>query len=368
MIASLPASEARVIIAIVSTNEVDNLINCLSCLAASTHPSFHVMICENGGVEGFGRTTTTLGETEFVKRLPAQPAGEPPLSWTSASAEFTFGADQRRVTVLRAPRNLGYAGGVNACIAAAAKHPWDAIWVLNPDTFPEPDALAALVRRQKEGAYGIVGSRLISASNGTVQTWGGFEWRSVLGRGRMLGRGQPATAIPDVADVERRTDVVSGASMYVSRAYIETVGVMDEDFFVYDEEVEWALRRGSFKLGYAHDSTIRHIAGATTGARTDLAQRSRFSIYLYERNRVLLARKRFGARWGILAAIALAQTFEELVRVRSLRCFRIALDGWWAGVRGETGAPSFMQEKSDISGVFSTVPVGRRGNRRAKQA
>jgi N-acetylglucosaminyl-diphospho-decaprenol L-rhamnosyltransferase len=366
MIASSADLETQVIIAIVSTNEVDNLINCLTCLATSTHPSFHVMICENGGAEGFRRTTTTLGETEIVKRLPTRPAGEAPLSWTSPSAEFSFGA--KRITVLHAPRNLGYAGGVNACIAATAKQPWDAVWVLNPDTFPEPDALAALVHRQKEGDFGIVGSRLIYASSGTVQTWGGFEWRSVLGRGRMLGRGQPATAVPDVADVEQRTAVVSGASMYVSRAYIETVGVMDEDFFVYDEEVEWALRRGSFKLGYAHDSVIRHVSGATTGSRSDLAHRSRFSIYLYERNRVLLARKRFGASWGILAVIALAQTFEELVRVRSMRCFRIALEGWWAGVRGETGAPSFMREVSDISGFLSTVPAGRRGGGRADHA
>ena len=100
----------------------------------------------------------------------------------------------------------------------------------------------------------------------------------------------------------------------------------------------------AFKLGYAHDSVVRHIHGATAGASsTHKASRSRFNIYLTERNRILLARKRFGARWAVFAGIALLQTFEQLVRVRSFRQFGFAVEGWWAGVRGETGAPGFMR-------------------------
>jgi N-acetylglucosaminyl-diphospho-decaprenol L-rhamnosyltransferase len=345
----------RVLIAIVSTNEVHNLVGCLRCLAASLHRDFHVIICENGGEEGFQRTTTTLAELEFVRAPEAAPAGKGPPAWTLVYRDFVLDQAQQRVTVLSPSRNLGYAGGVNACIAAAGKSPWDAVWVLNPDTFPEPSALAALVRRQKEGEYGIVGSRLISASSGLVQTWGGLEWRSWLGRGRLIGCNRPSEAIPDVADIERRFGFISGASMYVSRAYVEAVGVMDEDFFVYDEDVDWCLRRGSFKLGYAHESVVRHIHGSTSGSSSNKAHRSRFNVYLTERNRILLARKRFGAGWRILAAIALAQTLEHLLQVRSIRHFRTAIDGWWAGICGETGAPGFMRDasKRKVPGFYS---------------
>jgi len=214
--------------------------------------------------------------------------------------------------------------------------------VLNPDTFPEPAALAALVERQKAGDFGIVGSRLVFVANGLVQTWGGIEWRPWLGRGRLLGWNESPETVPDIAAIERRFGFISGASMFVTRAYIETVGVMDDDFFVYDEDVEWCLRRGSFTLGYAHGSVVRHIHGATSGSSLNKATRSRFNLYLTERNRVLLARKRFGRWWGLVALLALAQTAEHIVRVRSPRQFRIALEGWWAGIRGETGAPGFM--------------------------
>jgi N-acetylglucosaminyl-diphospho-decaprenol L-rhamnosyltransferase len=337
MTGEAPSGQAMVVIALVSTNEAHNIVGCLRSLAASTHESFRVVICENGGEEGFRRTAASLAELEIL-RPAAGVAAAPPYP----AAELEFVAAGQRVTVLRAPRNLGYAGGVNACIAAAGSTGWDAVWVLNPDTFPEPAALAALVERQKAGGYGIVGSRLIFVASGLVQTWGGIEWNRWLGRGRLIGENETAETLPDIAAIERRFGFISGASMYVTRAYIEAVGVMDDDFFVFDEDVEWCLRRGSFRLGYAHQSIVRHIHGATSGSSLNKRTRSRFNLYLTERNRILLARKRFGRWWGVVAFLGLLQTAEQLVRVRSPHQFRIALEGWWAGIRGETGAPSFI--------------------------
>lgn len=338
-----------VVIAIVSfsTSDTDDLAGCLKSLAASTFPRFRVVICENGGNAGFARTTEALAALNGI--APAE-AGAVPCR--HPHRDFRFAASGQPVRVFKAPTNLGYAGGVNAAIAEGGDD-WDAVWVLNPDTFPEPDALAALVRRQQEGGYGIVGSRLIFVASGLVQTWGGIEWRRLLLRGKLLGANRPADTLPDIAEVERRIGFIIGASMFVTRAYIVAVGVMDDDFFVYNEDVDWCLRRGRFKLGYAHDSVVRHIHGATSGSSFNKRSRSRFNLYLTERNRVLLARKRFGRWWGLVALLALAQTSEHLIRLRSPRQFRIALDGWWSGIRGETGAPYFMREQQLYdAGVF----------------
>jgi N-acetylglucosaminyl-diphospho-decaprenol L-rhamnosyltransferase len=135
---------------------------------------------------------------------------------------------------------------------------------------------------------------------------------------------------------------------------------MDDDFFVYEEDVEWCLRRSSFRLGYAHHSIVRHIHGATSGSSLNKPSRSRFNLYLAERNRVLLARKRFGRWWGLVAFLGLLQTAEHLVRVRSPRQFRIALEGWWAGIRGETGAPGFLG-KDSASDARSRQEMAGRG-------
>lgn len=340
----MTAAPPHVLIAIVTMDCAGDLTRCLDALAASSHREFDVVVCENGGADSFCRTAAALACSGF-RHLAA-----PPPAWPRNCRDFWLSPGGQRVTLLEAPGNLGYAGGVNAIIAAAGDRPWQAIWILNPDTIPEPGALAALVRRQREGGYGMVGSRLVFAASSRVQTWGGIEWRPWLGRGRLLGRNCPADAAPDIAEVERRIGFVSGASMYATRVYVDTVGPMDDAFFLYDEDVDWCLRRGRFTLGYAHDSVVRHVHGATSGSSTTKADRSRLNIYLTERNRLLLARKRFGGRWPLLAAVALGETLEYLLRVGSARQFAIALSGWWAGMRGETGAPGFIQPEGQRDG------------------
>lgn len=329
-----------VVIVIVATDEAGNIVGCLECLTASNYRNFGIIICENGGPEAFDRNIGAITETIDLTDAPNDQA-------FSAKC-FFFGSDNRSLTLLKSRENRGYSGGVNACIAAAGND-WDFIWVLNPDTFPEPEALEALVRRQAEGGFGMVGSRLVYASNGRVQVWGGHKFSALLGRCRSLGMDQSFAAKPDFQLLETQLDTIAGASMFVSREYIQSRGVMDEDFFVYYEDIEWSLRRGQFRLGYAHDFVVRHIAGATSGSGGTRSSRSRFSIYLEERNRILIAKKRLGRIWPLPALLGLLQTLEHLVRFRSLRSFRIAVSGWWAGVRGETGMPGFMRNEQTRS-------------------
>ena len=234
-VANAISTVPRVVIAIVATDEAKNIVGCLGSLNGSIYREFSVVVCENGGHEAFERDVREL------LKVPGMVEADSEADDRLGGAEgqrFHLGADRRVVTVLRSRENRGYSGGVNFCIAAADAD-WDFIWVLNPDTFPEADALRALVRRQAEGGYGMVGSKIVFASDGRVQLWGGLTYWALLGRARSLGYGQPAAVSPDVKQVEAALEIVSGASMFVSKDYIETVGVMDEDFFVYCEDSEW---------------------------------------------------------------------------------------------------------------------------------
>ena len=135
---------AHVIIAIVATDEVKNIIGCLRCLNHSNYRNFSVVICENGGRDAFTRDVnqiTKLSEIAPVLDAEFQPG--------QGKALIHFGTDERLLTILNPGGNNGYSGGVNTCISSAGSD-WGFIWVLNPDTFPEPEALAALVRRQSE--------------------------------------------------------------------------------------------------------------------------------------------------------------------------------------------------------------------------
>jgi N-acetylglucosaminyl-diphospho-decaprenol L-rhamnosyltransferase len=338
-VADAVSTVPHVVIAIVATDEAKNIVGCLGSLNGSIYREFSVVICENGGYDAFERDVREMAKVPGMVEADAEADDQ---LGGAEGRRFRLGADRRVVTVLRSCENRGYSGGVNFCIDAAGAS-WDFIWVLNPDTFPEGDALGALVRRQAEGGYGMVGSKLVFLADGRVQLWGGLKYRPLLGRSRSLGHGQAAEVTPDVREVEAALEIISGASMFVSKDYIKTVGVMDEDFFVYYEDTEWSLRRGNFRLGYAHDSVVHHVAGSTSGSAGPRSKRSRFSIYLSERNRVIIAKKRYPAVWPLFAAVALLQTLEFLVRFRSWRSFSIGLSGWWAGVSGETGMPGFMR-------------------------
>jgi GT2 family glycosyltransferase len=177
-VASAISTVPRVVIAIVATDEAKNLVGCLGSLRSSVYREFSVVICENGGHDAFDR------DVQGLSKVPGMAEAEAEADDRLGAAEgrrFHLGDDRRVVRLLRSRENRGYSGGVNFCIAAAGTD-WDFIWVLNPDTFPEPDSIGALVRRQAEGGYGIVGSKIVFAANGRVQLWGGLKYIPLLGR------------------------------------------------------------------------------------------------------------------------------------------------------------------------------------------
>lgn len=90
------------------------------------------------------------------------------------------------------------------------------------------------------------------------------------------------------------------------------------------------------------------MSGGTSGAFTSSG--SKFTLYLGARNRVLLARKRYGALWPLLAVIGMILALDQLVRARSFRRFYLALEGWWAGVCDERGAPKFVIKQQGAKG------------------
>lgn len=321
-------------IAIVGYRNPDDVRQCLGALARSTDGAFTVHICENGGHAAARALVEALAGR--VAAAPAEEAGTAggPLVWHGR-----LEPGGQAVRVLCSGENLGYAGGVNTAIRdAMAGDRWDAVWVLNPDTEPAPDALAEMHRHLARGPYGMVGSRLVFRKTGRVQLYGG-RWRPLIARGFNIGLNQPGDATPDIAAVEAETTYVNGASMLVSRAFIEDVGLMDERYFLYNEEVDWCFRRGNHRLGYAHAAVVAHDHGSTIGSNTQRRQRSALSVYLDERNKLLFSRRFFPRLYPVILLTTLVLTAQYL-RHGAVRNFFVALQGWFAGLRGEEGVPA----------------------------
>lgn len=134
--------------------------------------------------------------------------------------------------------------------------------------------------------------------------------------------------------------------MLVSRRFLNRVGPMREEYFLYAEEVEWCLRgvaRG-MKVGIAADAQVLHFQGASTGSVTDIRRRARMPVYLDERNKMLLTRDLFPQRMPIAAVAAFLLLFLRFARRRAWRQLSYGLSGWLAGLRNERGKPAWVAD------------------------
>ena len=101
-----------------------------------------------------------------------------------------------------------------------------------------------------------------------VQCCGGGHTNRWTALSAFVGKGlslEQARRLPR-PQVERELNFISGACVMASRAFVEQIGLMDEGYFLYCEEQDWAYRAaGRFGLVYAPDALVYHKEGATTG-------------------------------------------------------------------------------------------------------
>jgi hypothetical protein len=180
-----------------------------------------------------------------------------------------------RVSVLAAPRNGGYGYGINLAVqqALASADPPDYVYVVNSDAFPDRGSIARLVAFMDEHPEaGIAGSH-VHGPDGTSQgaafrfptVWSELESTAGVGTlSRLLARHIVSMPAPSE---HREIDWIPGTSMLIRRAALERVGLFDEAFFLYYEEIDFCRRlaNAGFKCFYVADAPITHIGCVSTG-------------------------------------------------------------------------------------------------------
>ena len=336
----------RVAILIVGFRNPQDVQACLTALSRSTaEPGFDIYVCENGGSESFHELYDAL----MGPQGPCITVSDDlPDSLASASGRLVevkcLALKDRpsRVWIGCAAKNLGYAGGINVWIDRLLPiSGWEGIWILNPDAEPEPGALRALVERAVAGNKGMVGSTIVpSVSSNYVYCRAGHRWRKLRTNLALIGLGEPVNGPIDLQAIEAALDCIAGGSMYVTRACLEKIGPMDERFFLFYEDADWSIRAKQHGLGYARDSIVLHKGGTTIGSARLRPERSRLSVYLESRNHLHFVRM----HWHRYLPFAIVQGCIDAIRylfALSPKNFMAAVDGLLAGMKGETGMPTF---------------------------
>ncbi len=295
-------------VVIVNWNRWADTIECLESLLKTNIP-LAVAVVDNGSDDG---SIDHLADWAAGRQpnVPADPAmsgfSQPPaakpiaLNRLSAAEVATLAASKRdlapglSLTLIDSGANLGFAGGNNLGLRWLMAHNLDLFWLLNNDTVVDAAAPDALVRRMNAthnvGMCGTV-VRFYHRPD-TIQALNGSRFSLWSGASQGIGSGQPADQPFDPAKVARETDFVLGASLAVSRPFLEAVGPMHEGYFLYFEEIDWATRAGErFDTAFAHGAIVYHKEGGSIGSSGKRGQRSAKSEYWLTRSRLVFIRR-----------------------------------------------------------------------------
>lgn len=231
------------------------------------------------------------------------------------------------VTILEEKKNVGFSGGNNRGIRYVIDKGVDYVWLLNNDTTSDEKALGALVKGCNETNSGIVGSKIYFSKGrefhnnrykpselGKVIWYAGGEidWANMYGRHRGVDE-------VDVGQYDERgeTEFVSGCSMLVQREVIERIGMLDEKFFVYWEDVDFCLRAKNYgyKICYEPKSVIWHKNASSSGGSG-----SKLHEYYQTRNRLLIGMRfaRVRTKLALLREAMLMLTGEDEVKKQAV--------------------------------------------------
>jgi GT2 family glycosyltransferase len=223
------SSMSRAVVVVPNWNGIDSLAVCLDSLRSQTLRA-RVIVVDNGSADG---------SVELIEK------------------------DYPEIELIRHKRNKGYAGGVNPGFKRAMELRADYAATFNNDAVADKDWLKNLVDYlDNHGETGIAACKLLTADGRTIDSTG--EYYSVWGLPYSRGRGES-----NVNKYDDQTDIFGasgGASLY-RLEMLRQIGLFDEDFFAYYEDVDLSFRAqlAGWKVAYVPTAVAYHQIGATSG-------------------------------------------------------------------------------------------------------
>lgn len=212
--------------------------------------------------------------------------------------------------------NAGFARANNAAIRVSKA---SVVLLLNPDTIVIAKAIEKCYLQFISSAYVACGVQLINPDN-TPQISGNFFMKGGLNHlltlpylGRVLRQLAFAVKVKKTnvqqAGAEEKVDWINGAFLMVKKTAIEKAGLLDEDFFLYAEEIEWCSRlRKTGELSVYGNLNVVHLQGETINKETETSDKGYTNLYDKKGLQLMVSnhlriRKQFGAGWFIFHLI-----------------------------------------------------------------
>lgn len=300
---------------VLNWNAADDTIECLKSLVTHQVGS-KIIVVDNGSKDDSIARIEAWASSVFPKCVA--------LSEDEATTS-TIGPDDYDFVLIRNHGNHGFAGGNNTAIKfAAPRSIGGVVWLLNNDARIDGSTFPALLRKmESDPKLGFVGSIIRHYDEpDVIQCFGGGVIHKWLGKRSLYGKGM-SIGKADVLD-DRDIDYLMGASLAIRPELILDVGLMEDAYFMYAEELDWQLRakQKGWTIAVATDSSIFHKGAASTKGRSHM-----FHFYL-NRASVMFSTRFFGR----ISLLTVVPALVSIVLIQNWRTPRNVLYGW-KGVR-----------------------------------
>jgi GT2 family glycosyltransferase len=198
----------------------------------------------------------------------------------------------KELIVFKEKNNLGFAGGNNIGIRYALENDYDYIMLLNNDTEVTENFILPLVERiEKDHSLGAVQPLILNFLNKSIIWNAGGKLNKFLGitLTRLNSNKLNSSIVFDDF-----TDWISGCCILIKSEIVKKIGLLDEKFFTYYEDIDWSLRMKSlgYDLGFVKESIIYHHGLSSSKNKKNREGVISSKIHYFNiRNHILLLKK-----------------------------------------------------------------------------
>ena len=272
--------KGKVAIILLNYNGAGDTIECIESIKQSVYKNYEIIVVDNCSTDD---SVSVL--EDYSKKTP--------------------------LIFLRSKWNNGFSAGNNIGIREAQKRNFDYVLLLNNDTLVTIDFLQELLNAYERVDKGSVLSGTIMYAYEREKIWyAGGSYSEWTAKAKHLRMNETADATP--TEIEE-VNFISGCEVLIPIGDIKKIGLMDEDYFLYTEDLDYSIKikKARIKMYYVPKSVIYHKVSSST------QKISKMVSYYSVRNRRILIHKHFPFPKRIIAILYTdMQSVHRIVRKR----------------------------------------------------
>lgn len=239
------------------------------------------------------------------------------------------------IVLLKTADNLGYAAGNNAGIKFALAHgDFSYILLLNNDTVVDKKAVSELLHyAETHPEHGVIGSTLLNYANPyELECAGGCQYKPFTTIIKNKYQFSPSHSIHERRE-KLEIDYVHGAAALFRREVFDKFGLLDERYFLFYEELDFAqrLKNSQYSLGWCRKSLVYHKGGHTVFNREDAREQSIVYIRNYHENlsTLLYSHKHYRHYYLLPALLRFIGKSAKFIGENKLHYFPALFHAYW---------------------------------------